>query len=144
VTTSEIVTAKPRRPRLLAGTMLAAALALPLAAPAQQTTARLLAVSKTATAITGDLVVRTRHGAAVQIVFTNGTTMKLTGGDDGVYRAVGFGNPVLLNRNRLCGKASVKRVTLTEGRDGMYTMSVYDADAMHAASLCATFTYATK
>jgi hypothetical protein len=135
----------PTRPsrtaRLRASAALAVIAALPLVASGQASTVHLVALSKTAVAITGDITLRERGGAVTQITFANGTTMKLAGGHDGVYTVAAFGNPVLRNGNRLCGTNAPKRLTITEGRDGTYQLSAYTAKTMTDATLCAIFSY---
>lgn len=87
------------------------------------------AMSRTATGITGDIIV-TRD----DIVFKNGASIQIKAVDQNfetgttLYQVTSKNNPVLLNGNLLCGEAPVNYLTLQRSEPGQaadLSMTVY-------------------
>jgi hypothetical protein len=106
-------------------------------------TVRYTALSKTAYSITGNVTVKEYGGLVRTIAFQNGSSLNLTGaGRDGVYLVTPPADPILLNRNHLCGRGErATRVALTWGIHGAFSMSVYSGRSLTDLTLCGTFNY---
>lgn len=110
---------------------------------------RLAAYSKTAMAITGDVILE-----ETIIRFANGESLAwqpvYEDKGNNVYEVVSARNPVLLNGNTLCGEAPITRVATSEQGDKV-RLSVFDetnnepADVLASSeNLCAVFYYTTQ
>jgi hypothetical protein len=105
-------------------------------------TVLLVPVSKTAMSITGKLRLLQDAGNLISTVtFENGASLKLTGGNDGVYRISPPRNPLLLHNNRLCGGFSATWMAYTGGTHNAVSVAFYHGAQMTDKTLCATFEY---
>jgi hypothetical protein len=105
----------------------------------------LVPVSKTAMSITGKVRLLQDAGNLIYTVtFENGASLKVTGGDDGVYRITPPRNPVLLHKNRLCGAFSATWMAYTGGIHNAVSVSFYHGAQMTDKTLCASFEYTSS
>jgi hypothetical protein len=123
------------------------ALLLVAAAPAAAKGARWIATSTTSMAITGNITV-----TADSITFGNGKTIRIkpvSADRPEVFTIDPPSNPVLLQRNRLCGDQPPTFITLYR-EDGSLTVSVFDGPDMPQSptstvqlqpGICATYHY---
>jgi hypothetical protein len=106
---------------------------------------RLIAISHTAMAITGNLRLINSPGtnAITKVVFANGRSLQLKDMKQGVYSVTPPANPVLLHGNRLC-TTNVKFLAFAFGLRGSATMDAYDGPMKNERNHCGSFNYSEK
>ena len=104
----------------------------------------LIATSKTAMAITGNVRLTIYRGSeeALHLRFGNGKSLLLQDLGDGLYRVVPPSDPMLLHGNRLCGR-NATYIALSFGIRSAVAMDVYTGNARPRGTrnLCGTFNY---
>jgi hypothetical protein len=108
-------------------------------------TMMLIPADKTTMSISGK--VRLLQSAGNQIftvTFENGASLKVTGGDDGVYRINPPRNPLLLHNHRLCGGFSATWMAYTGGIHNAVSVAFYHGAQMTDKTLCASFEYTSS
>ncbi len=103
----------------------------------------LVPINKTASTVTGSLVLHERGSRITRIDFANGTTLTLIPSADGSYRIRPASDPVLLRGKRLCSDGPPTSINVDRPGNGAVTISVYDGRDPDEDELCADFRYHT-